>query len=86
MEYLKEDGSLDVERINHLPYEEYINVIGNLTEEQFEEYETKDVINEDCESSPIHVIDCSMEEYARRIGLFPLDETIKYLNKKYGLR
>lgn len=46
MEYLKEDGSLDIKRINQLPIEEYMNVVGDLTEEQYEEYISKLPINE----------------------------------------
>ena len=41
MEYLKEDGSLDVERINKLPYEEKIHEISKFTREQVEEYFSK---------------------------------------------
>ena len=35
---LKEGGSLNIEWINKLPYEEYMNAMGNLTQEQVEEY------------------------------------------------
>jgi hypothetical protein len=38
MEYLKEDGSLDVERINNLPLDERLHEIGKFTREQVEEY------------------------------------------------
>ena len=41
MEYLKEDGSLDVERIRNLPLEEKLRVIGRFTREQVEEYFSK---------------------------------------------
>lgn len=41
MEYLKEEGSLDVERINKLPIEEYMDIVGSLTEEQYNEYMSK---------------------------------------------
>ena len=54
MALLKEDGSLDIERINKLPIEEYMDVVGNLTEEQYEEYLSKLPINESNE--PIRVI------------------------------
>ena len=37
MKYLKEDGSLDIKRINQLPIEEYMDVVGDLTEEQYKE-------------------------------------------------
>ena len=38
MVYLKEYGSLDIERINSLPLEDYMDVIGDLTKEQYKEY------------------------------------------------
>ena len=46
MALLKEDGSLDVERINQLPLEEYMEEMGTLTQEQIEEYISKLPINE----------------------------------------
>ena len=46
MIYLKEDGSLDIERINKLPIEEYMEVMGDLTQEQVQEYISKTPINE----------------------------------------
>ena len=41
MEYLKEDGSLDVERINKLPLNVRLHKIGRFTREQVEEYFSK---------------------------------------------
>ena len=38
MIFLKEDGSLDIERINNLPLEEHMKVVGSFTQEQFKEY------------------------------------------------
>lgn len=38
MEGFKEYGSLDIKRINRLPYEEYMNTMGKLTQVQIEEY------------------------------------------------
>ena len=38
MAYLKEDGSLDIERINKLPREEYMREIGRLSPKRYEEY------------------------------------------------
>lgn len=46
MALLKEDGSLDIERINNLPEKEYVKVLGRLTKEQYEEYCSKIPINE----------------------------------------
>ena len=36
--FLKEDGSLDIERINSPPIDEYTDVMGDLTQEQYKEY------------------------------------------------
>jgi len=41
MVLLKEDGSLDVERINKLPLDERLEEIGRFTREQVEEYFSK---------------------------------------------
>ena len=38
MAILKEDGSLDIERINSLPREERQKMIGSFTRAQFQEY------------------------------------------------
>ena len=54
MALLKEDGSLDVERINKLPYEEYMEVMGTLTETQVNEYLSALPINESKE--PVHAV------------------------------
>lgn len=46
MALLKEDGSLDIEKMNSLPLEEWMDVMGDLTQEQVEEYLSKLPINE----------------------------------------
>ena len=46
MAYLKEDGSLYVERINNLPLDERLHKIGKFTMEQVEEYFHKAPIKE----------------------------------------
>ncbi len=66
MEYMKEDGSLDVERINSLPLEEYMDVIGDLTEEQYEEYVSKLPINESNEPMKAVIVDYTLEEELER--------------------
>jgi hypothetical protein len=38
MIFLKEDGSLDIKRINNLPLEEHMKGVGSFTQEQFKEY------------------------------------------------
>ena len=41
MALLKEDGSLDVERIQELPYKEYLHALSNFTKERYDEYVSK---------------------------------------------
>ena len=60
MALLKEDGSLDIERINKLPLEEYMEEMGTLTEEQVKEYLSKVPINESKEPMRAVVVDLPM--------------------------
>ena len=66
MALLKEDGSLDVERINKLPIDERLHEIGKFTKEQVEEYFSKAPIKES--HSPITPIkvDYKMEDLLAR--------------------
>lgn len=66
MEYLKENGKLDIKRINQLPIEEYMDVVGDLTEEQYKEYLSKLPINESNESMKAVVVDYTLEEELER--------------------
>lgn len=69
MKYLKEDGSLNVEHIDKLPLEEYMNAMGDLTQEQVKEYISKLPINES-------------NEPMRAINVDSITETINnYLRK-----
>ena len=81
MALLKEDGSLDVERINQLPLEEHIKEMESLTKEQYEEYLSKLPINES--QVPMHtvLVDYPMEEDGA--------DAEEFLNKQreyYGLK
>ena len=77
MVYLKEDGSLDIERINNLPIEEYMEVIGNLTKEQYQYYLSKSPINEGNEHTKAVVVDYTLEEELERGSGVDIEE---YLN------
>lgn len=46
MVFLKEDGSLDIERIDNLPLLGYYDMLGDLSESQIEEYSAQLPINE----------------------------------------
>ena len=59
---LKEDSSLDVERINKLPYEEYMDVMGTLTEAQVNEYLSALPINESKEPVQAVKVNYTFEE------------------------
>ena len=58
MEFFKENGELDVERINNLPLMEYMEVIGNLTDDQFNEYLSKSPVDES--KGPVRAIDVDL--------------------------
>ena len=78
MALLKEDGSLDIERINALPYEEYMDEIGSLTESQYNEYRASVPLNESKElAQPVNV-DYTLEEELAR-GAVLLEDYIKEL-------
>lgn len=55
MALLKEDGGLDIERINQLPFEEYMKEMGSLTEAQVNEYLSFLPINESNE--PVQAVE-----------------------------
>lgn len=66
MAYLKEDGSLDIERINSLPLREFMEAIGDLTQEQYKDYISKLPINESMEPVRAITVDWSTEEELER--------------------
>lgn len=59
MVLLKEDGSLDIERIQGLPYDKYMYELTHLTKEQREEYFSALPINE---SKSIPIIKSSFKK------------------------
>lgn len=63
---LKEDGSLDVERINSLPREDKIREMGKFTREQMKEYISKMPINESHEPVKVIKVDYKMEDLLAR--------------------
>ena len=79
MALLKEDGSLDIERINKLPLEEYMHEMGTLTQEQVNEYVSKLPINESCEPMQAVSVNYSIDND----GVDAL-EFINIMREKYG--
>ena len=80
MALLKEDGSLDVERINSLQFEEYMNEMGTLTKEQVEEYLSKMPIQEAKTPMKVKVVE-SIEKFG-----VDADDFINNMRKKYGIK
>lgn len=79
---LKENGELDIERINELPIEEYMEVIGGLTEEQYKQYLSNLPINESKGPVRAVVVDYTLEEELER-GSVLAEEFMKKMQKKY---
>ena len=59
MVFLKEDGSLDIERINQLPLEDFIRVVESLTEKEYSYFASNQMINECIE--PVRTINADWD-------------------------
>ncbi len=81
MALLKEDGSLDIERINKLPLEEYMEEMGTLTQEQVKEYISKLPVNESKEPMQAIVVNYTLDEELDRGCIFDADEVINNIGK-----
>lgn len=80
---LKEDGRFDIERINNLPIDEYINVIENLTETQREYYNSNLPINEGKQHTKAVFVDSSMEEEIKKGTCVDADTFLKKMRDTY---
>ena len=78
MALLKEDGSLDIERINQLPIEEYIQEIESLNEEQYKDYFSRLPINKSKQCTKAIEVDYTLEEELERGSVIAED----FLNKQ----
>ena len=88
MALLKENGSLDIERINKLPIDEYTKEIQGFTDSQLEEYRSminKQPINEAQEPVRPIIVDYTIEEDIERNGLVNADEFFNKIREKYGI-
>lgn len=73
MAYLKEDGSLDVERINKLPIDEFVKEYRNFNTKQLDEYWMRTQLNES--QGPTRAIE--IDSYIANNGV----DAIEFLNK-----
>ena len=83
MVFLKEDGSLDIERINKLPVEQHMNMLGELTSKQWDYYlSTWPIIDSnDCPRNII--VDYTMEDEIKRGTAVDADIFLNKMRKKY---
>lgn len=82
MVFLKEDGSLDIERINNLPIDEYINVIENLTDEQHQYYNSQLPINDGTQHTKAILVDYTLEDEIAR-GAVDAESFLKKMRQNY---
>lgn len=69
VQILKADGVLNMDLINKLPLEEWMEVMGNLTDEQLQEYLSKSPLKESTEPMKAIEVDYTLEnEIARGCG------------------
>ena len=81
MKYLKEDGSLDVERINKLPLDERLHEIGKFTREQVDEYFSKATLNESHKPITPIKVDYKMEDLLAR-GWSTTEQLLKIIDDR----
>lgn len=82
MVFLKEDGSLDVDRINQLPIEDYMKVVGSFTYEERKEYYRICPFYESTEPVKPIGVDYSLEEDIEKNGSVVIMDKIKELREK----
>ena len=81
MALLKEDGSLDIERIDKLPLEDYKKEVGSFTREQYKEYLASIPINEGKECTKAIASSRTIEE-AIANGCVYAEDCINNIGKK----
>lgn len=79
LKYINEDGSLDMEKIRHLPIDEKMKVMGQMTQEQIDEYWSKIPI---CESQDVSIKITGRYKMKDR-GVDAV-EFLEKMRKKYG--
>lgn len=82
MAILKEDGSLDIERIDQLPLEAHMRQVGTFTPEQFREYVSTIPLTESEEYPKAIRVNYSLEDELSR-GCVLAKDFINNLRQKY---
>lgn len=85
MVFLKDDGSLDLVRINRLPVEEHMKMLGELTDEQCDYY-LSTLPDDDSSDCPRNIfVDYTLEDELKR-GSVILKDYIAEKMEKYGIK
>lgn len=85
MVFLKEDGGLYIDRINQLPIEEHMEMLGQFTDEQCVYYLSHLPANEGKSCPRNIIVDYTLEDELRR-GCVILKDYIAEKKKQYGIK
>lgn len=86
MVYLKEDGSLDIEKINNLPLEDFTRVVESLTEKEYSYFASNQMINECIEPVRTINVDYTLEEDIQRNNIVIVDDFLNKMRENYGIK
>ena len=84
MVFLKDDGSLDIERLNALPIEEHMKMVGELSDEQLDQYKSTFPENDGTHHTIPIIVDYTLEDEIKRGGVI-LKDYLKEKMRKYGI-
>ena len=73
---------MNIEWINKLPYEEYMNAMGNLTQEQVEEYLSTLPMNESKVPVKVTMVDYTLEDDLAR-GAVVFEDFLNKMRQMY---
>lgn len=82
---LKPDGTLDIEYINQLPIEEYIEVISSLTDEQYAFFHSNKQVSKSCHHRKGMIVNYTMEDEIERGTGVLLSDFITKLKNELGI-
>lgn len=89
MDFAKQNGSLDIEKIADLPIEERMKYVDNLTNEEYHQYIqylSSKSINEGGKHTREIFVDYTMEDEIKRGTGVDLEELLTKLRKELGLK
>ena len=88
MDFAKQNGSLDIEKIADLPIEERMKYVDNLTDEQYHQYAkllSSKSMNEGRKHTREIFVDYTMEDEIKRGTGVNVDDLLKELRTELGL-